>query len=166
MLLLWESDLKLWILKTSQKLWHLPQFGRSLLYFHTLKLSWPLHSTTTLATLHFYVSATTVKNHRSGSYSNHFISLRTFSFLLESSLGPYAISNNNSHEGSHVLSAYSVQHYAKGFTYMFHIVKSHCISGMMWILLLFASYRRGNWGTVCQPSSHLVPSLCEAPHAK
>ena len=26
-------------------------------------------------------------------------------------------------------------------------------------------YRRGNWGTACQPSFHLVPSLYEEPHA-
>ena len=46
-----------------------------------------------------------------------------------------------------------------------YIVKSCRICPKIQMLLLLPIYRRGNWGTACQPSAQLVPSLCEEPHA-
>ena len=45
-----------------------------------------------------------------------------------------------------------------------YIVKSCHIHPKIQMLQWLPIYRRGNWGTACQPSDHLVPSLCEEPH--
>ena len=46
-----------------------------------------------------------------------------------------------------------------------YIVKSCHLHPKIQMLRWLPIYRRGNWGTACQPSFHLVPSLYEEPHA-